>query len=861
MRAILLAGGLSLIFTLLGTRVAIRVLTTKGYGQLIRDDGPTTHHTKRGTPTMGGLVIILSVVLAYFVAKLITQDVPSWSGLLLLFLLVGLGTVGFLDDYIKIAKQRSLGLRSKAKIAGQTLVAVVFGVLALTSARRARPDPRVAAPVVHPRLRELHASRRRRRAADPGDDLRVEQRGEPHRRAGRPRHRRLDDGVRRLHAGEHLAEQPVVRAQPRATSATTCATRSTSPPSPPRSPAPASASCGGTPRRPRSSWATPARSRSAARWPGLAILTRTEFLLAVLGGLFVIQTLSVILQVGYFKLTGGRRMFRMAPLHHHFELKGWDEITVVIRFWIITGICVAAGLGHLLRRVGRRRMSRSHDRSTPLGRHDSRGTGVRAVVRRHRGLRLRGRRQPDPPRRARSPCSPSPPTDVQREKATLLEMLGATVRIGAGATRDAARRRRPAGHVAGRAADRAADRRGGRDRGVPVWGEVELAWRLRDPEHPGAWLCVTGTNGKTTTVQMLDTILRGGRRAQHRLRQRRPADRGGGDGPGAVRRLRRRAVQLPAALHLVDVGALRRRAQRRGGPPRLVRPRWSDYAADKGRIYERVQHGLRLQRRRPGHRAAGPRRRGRRGRPRDRLHPRHPRRRHGRRRRGRAGRPRVRRGARAQRRRAVHRRRPGLAGAALRRQRPRRRGAGPLDGVPHRRGARRAARRSRPTATGSPTSAEVDGVRYVDDSKATNPHAATSSLQAYDPVVWVAGGLAKGAHVRRAGAAVCVDRLRGVVLLGRDRAVIAEALSRHAPDVPVIEVEGGDTSVMDRVVGAAAELAQPGDTVLLAPGCASMDMFANYGARGDAFAEAVRRLARPLSDRSADHAATRRATA
>src|SRR6476619_68795 len=132
MRAILLAGGLSLIFTLLGTRVAIRMLTTKGYGQLIRDDGPTTHHTKRGTPTMGGLVIILSVVLAYFCAKLITRDEPSWSGLLLLFLLVGLGTVGFLDDYIKIALHRSLGLRSKATMAGQVTVAVIFGALELT---------------------------------------------------------------------------------------------------------------------------------------------------------------------------------------------------------------------------------------------------------------------------------------------------------------------------------------------------------------------------------------------------------------------------------------------------------------------------------------------------------------------------------------------------------------------------------------------------------------------------------------------------------------------------------------------------------------------------------------------------------
>jgi phospho-N-acetylmuramoyl-pentapeptide-transferase len=78
---------------------------------------------------------------------------------------------------------------------------------------------------------------------------------------------------------------------------------------------------------------------------GMAIMTRTEFLLVVMGGLFVMQALSVILQVGYFKLSGGKRMFRMAPLHHHFELIGWDEITVVIRFWIITGLCVAAGLG------------------------------------------------------------------------------------------------------------------------------------------------------------------------------------------------------------------------------------------------------------------------------------------------------------------------------------------------------------------------------------------------------------------------------------------------------------------------------------------------------------------------------------
>jgi UDP-N-acetylmuramoylalanine--D-glutamate ligase len=142
------------------------------------------------------------------------------------------------------------------------------------------------------------------------------------------------------------------------------------------------------------------------------------------------------------------------------------------------------------------------------------------------------------------------------------------------------------------------------------------------------------------------------------------------------------------------------------------------------------------------------------------------------------------------------------------------------------------------------TVAEVDGIMWIDDSKATNPHAAQSSLSAYDPVVWVAGGLAKGARFDDLVRAVH-SRLRGVVLLGRDRHVIAEALSRHAPDVPVIDVTEGETGSehgpMARAVAAAAELARPGDTVLLAPGCASMDMFTDYAERGDAFAAEVRR--------------------
>ena len=347
MRAILLAGGLSLIFTLVGTRYAIQVLSRYGYGQLIRDDGPTTHHTKRGTPTMGGLVIVLASVLAYFIATFATGNQPSASALLLMFLFVGLGAVGFIDDYIKIARQRSLGLRSRAKIIGQSVVALVFGFLAISpwleDSRHRTPAGNAISFIREPRDLVL-----------PSILLVLfiwlmiagaQQRGQPHRRPRRPRGRRLGDDLRRLHDREHLAEQPVVRPGCRDPSATTCGTRSTSP----SSRAAITGACFGF------LWwnASPAKifmgdTGSLAlggALAGFAVLTRTEFLLALLGGLFVLQTLSVILQVGFFKATKGRRLFRMAPLHHHFEMLGWEEITVVIRFWLIAGIFVAAGLG------------------------------------------------------------------------------------------------------------------------------------------------------------------------------------------------------------------------------------------------------------------------------------------------------------------------------------------------------------------------------------------------------------------------------------------------------------------------------------------------------------------------------------
>jgi len=140
--------------------------------------------------------------------------------------------------------------------------------------------------------------------------------------------------------------------------------------------------------------------------------------------------------------------------------------------------------------------------------------------------------------------------------------------------------------------------------------------------------------------------------------------------------------------------------------------------------------------------------------------------------------------------------------------------------------------------------ARVGGVDYVDDSKASNPHAAAAALASYRSVVWIAGGLFRGSDADVDGLVRAnAPRLRGVVALGADRAVILRSLARHAPDVPVVEAVGTDTGVMDQVVAEAARLAAPGDTVLLAPAAQSFDMFRNYPARGDAFAAAVGRLA------------------
>ncbi|WP_375003115.1 phospho-N-acetylmuramoyl-pentapeptide-transferase [Aeromicrobium sp. CTD01-1L150] len=344
MLAILIAGGLALLGTLLGTRLAINVLVSKGYGQLIRDDGPTSHHVKRGTPTMGGLVIIFAAVFGYLVGRAAIGYWPSASVLLLLLLFCGLGLIGFLDDYIIISKQRSLGLRSKAKMSGQIAVGLVFAVLAI-----GWEDDNGRTPISHAVsfTRDI-----------PGTELPtillivwvlilI---------AGASNGVNLTDGLDGLATGASVmafgAFVFINLWQTNQNCATTPGPKCYEVRDPLDLAILASAitgACFGF------LWwnASPAKifmgdtgSLSlGGALAGFALMTRTELLLVLIGGLFVLITASVILQVAYFKATGGKRIFRMAPLQHHFELLGWAEITIVVRFWIISGLFVATGIG------------------------------------------------------------------------------------------------------------------------------------------------------------------------------------------------------------------------------------------------------------------------------------------------------------------------------------------------------------------------------------------------------------------------------------------------------------------------------------------------------------------------------------
>jgi phospho-N-acetylmuramoyl-pentapeptide-transferase len=342
MRNVLVAALVSLIVSLAGTPIAIRALKAKGYGQLIRDDGPTSHHTKRGTPTMGGLVIIAATLAGYLAAHLVFLRGITASGVLVLMLMTGLGLVGFLDDYIQVRKQRSLGLTAAAKFAGQAVVAVAFGLLAthfsnghgftpasthLSFTRDYSLDFTAAGFVVWAYFMVTATSN--------GVNL--------------------TDGLDGLVAGASCMVFGAYVVIAFWQNGNNCAFDHSNACYAVRDPldiaiiaAAAMGACFGF------LWwnASPARifmgdtgSLSlGGLLAGIAMTTRTELLLVVLGGLFVIETLSVIIQVGVFKATR-KRVFNMAPFHHHFELAGWAENTVIVRFWIIAGLAVAFGLG------------------------------------------------------------------------------------------------------------------------------------------------------------------------------------------------------------------------------------------------------------------------------------------------------------------------------------------------------------------------------------------------------------------------------------------------------------------------------------------------------------------------------------
>ncbi len=350
MLVVLVGAVTALAIGLFGTPAFIKFLVKRGYGQFIRDDGPTSHHTKRGTPTMGGAVIVGATLIAYFMAHLLFLTPPTWSGLLVLLLMTGLGVIGFLDDYIKISKQRSLGLRSKQKLVGQTLVAVLFAILVLqfrnhvgltpastkiSFVRDLGIDLAFAGPVVGVILFVIWAN------------LIV---------AATSNAVNLTDGLDGLATGASVmvfASYILIgiwefSQRCDKVSATTACYAVRDPLDLAVVAAAAMGACFGF------LWwnASPAKifmgdTGSLALgglMAGLAITTHTQLLVIILGGLFVLETMSVILQVASFKLTR-KRMFRMAPIHHHFEMLGWEQITVTIRFWIIAGLFVALGLG------------------------------------------------------------------------------------------------------------------------------------------------------------------------------------------------------------------------------------------------------------------------------------------------------------------------------------------------------------------------------------------------------------------------------------------------------------------------------------------------------------------------------------
>lgn len=343
MKLILIAGALALFFSLFGTPALIKALARRGYGQIIRDDGPSSHHTKRGTPTMGGIIIIFAALVAYLLAHLVMRSPISVSAILIFGLVIALGLVGFIDDYMKVSRQNSAGISGKQKIFGQVIFAATFGYLGTHF-----PDKDGLTPI------SLQLSTVRDTSITLGVVLVVI--WVAFMVTATSNGVNLTDGLDGLATGASVMTFLAFVLIGVWEFGQSCAVVATDNCYNVRDPldlavvaAAFAGACTGF------LWwnASPAKifmgdTGSLAlggALAGLATSLRVELLLIPLGGIFVIITLSVALQVLYFKATGGKRLFKMAPLQHHFELMGWGEVTIVLRFWIIAGLSVALGLG------------------------------------------------------------------------------------------------------------------------------------------------------------------------------------------------------------------------------------------------------------------------------------------------------------------------------------------------------------------------------------------------------------------------------------------------------------------------------------------------------------------------------------
>lgn len=345
MRQVLIAVAISLMVSILLTPSLIRVFSRQGFGQEIREDGPPSHQAKRGTPSMGGVAILAGIWAGYFGAHMVGLVLdgigPSASGLLVLGLATSLGLVGFLDDFIKIKRARNLGLNKTAKTVGQITSALLFGLLVLRFSNTDGLTPgsdqlsyvrEISTVALPPLLFVLFVIVLVSAWSNAVN---------------------LTDGLDGLAAGSMAMVSSAYVLITFWQYRNACATSPGLGCYNVRDPldlaliaAATAGACTGF------LWwnAAPARifmgdTGSLALGgiiAGLSVTSRTEVLAVVLGALFVAEVTSVVIQIIAFRSTG-RRVFRMAPFHHHFELVGWAETTVIIRFWLLTAI--ACGLG------------------------------------------------------------------------------------------------------------------------------------------------------------------------------------------------------------------------------------------------------------------------------------------------------------------------------------------------------------------------------------------------------------------------------------------------------------------------------------------------------------------------------------